>query len=149
MSMKMNLKIAVSFNKEVNALFGESVKVELVNYEDEFYIGVLSGYDLATGSLVLTNVKNSNNEKFTKIILQGNQWSQIFQTKPPFPMEELADKISKIFPTGQVSFRSESNTISILNGKIIVGDNGITHGSGPTADRVYSVYEQFMEDLEE
>ena len=144
MSM-MNLKINAAFNKEVNLLLNKYVKVEL-NDPDAYYIGELTGYDANTSSISLKDVTDANKMKFTKIILKGSSWSAIFQQEPPFPMEELSEQIAKIFPTGQVRFQSDSNTISILNGKIIVTENGI-QGSGPTAERVHRVFEEFLEGL--
>ena len=144
MSM-MNLKINAAFNKEVNSLLNKHVKVEL-NDPEVYYIGELTGYDANSGSLSLKDVTDANKMKFTKIILRGPSWSAIFQQEPPFPMEELSEQIAKIFPAGQVRFQADSNTISILNGKIIVSENGI-QGSGPTAERVHRVFEEFLEGL--
>jgi hypothetical protein len=51
-----------------------------------------------------------------------------------------------MFPKGQIKYQAESNTISILNGKIIVSENGV-EGSGPTAERVSRLFEQFIEEI--
>ena len=62
-------------------------------------------------------------------------------------MEALAERISKIFSKGHVNYIPEQNVISILNGKIIVDENGV-RGSGPSADRVKKIFDQFKMDLE-
>ena len=46
-----------------------------------------------------------------------------------------------------MNYIPEQNVISILNGKIIVDENGV-RGSGPSADRVKKIFEQFKMDLE-
>ena len=139
------LKINVNFNREMNGLAEKRVKVELSD-PDHYYIGELTGYDLNSGSIVLNNVVDQAKMKFSKIVVHGNIWTKIFQEEPPFPMEELRDRIEKMFPAGQIKYQHESNTISILNGKIIVSENGV-EGSGPTAERVNRIFEQFVEEL--
>lgn len=139
------LKINVNFNREMNGLAEKRVKVELED-PNHFYIGELTGFDLNSGSIILTDVTDEEKMKFSKIVLHGNLWSKIFQEEPPFPMEELGERIAKLFPSGQIKYQHESNTISILNGKIIVSENGV-EGSGPTAERVSRIFEQFVEEL--
>jgi small nuclear ribonucleoprotein (snRNP)-like protein len=140
------LKINVSFNREINALADKRVKVELADGPDHYYIGELVGYDLNSGTIILNNVVDEEQMKFSKIVVHGNLWTRVFQEEPPFPMEELGDRIAKMFPAGQIKFQPESNTISILNGKILVSENGV-EGSGPTAERVNRIFEQFLEEL--
>jgi hypothetical protein len=65
----------------------------------------------------------------------------------PFPMRALADRIATIFSKGHVQYKEEQNLISILNGKIVVDENGV-RGEGPSARRVKKIYEQFKMDLE-
>lgn len=144
--MSINLKINLNFNKEVNGLLDKLVRIELKE-PNKYYIGELSGFDVKTSALSIINAVDEKKNKFTKIIIHGDTWSKIFQMAPVFPMEELSEKIAKVFPTGQVKFQPDSNTISILNGKIIVDENGLQQGSGPTANRVYAIYEQFVQDI--
>ncbi|MBN2155061.1 MAG: Lsm family RNA-binding protein [Candidatus Lokiarchaeota archaeon] len=139
------LKINNNFNREMNALADKLVKVELDD-ADRYYIGKLVGFDLTTSAIVLTNATDELKMKYSKIIIHGNMWSKIFQEEPPFPMEELGERIAKMFPAGQIKYQQESNTISILNGKIIVSENGV-EGSGPTAERVNRIFEQFLEEI--
>ena len=56
----------------------------------------------------------------------------------PFPLKALSERIATIF-SGHVNFIEDQNIISILNGKIIVDENGV-RGSGPSADRVKKIY---------
>jgi hypothetical protein len=64
----------------------------------------------------------------------------------PFPMKALSERIGTIF-SGHVNYIEDQNIISILNGKIIVDENGV-RGTGPSADRVKKIYEQFILDIE-
>ncbi|MHA1340385.1 MAG: Lsm family RNA-binding protein [Promethearchaeota archaeon] len=143
--MSMDLKIKINYNREVNSMLNQEVRVELQD-SNSYYEGILTGFNLTNGSLTLSDAKNAKNEKFTKIVLHGNIWATIYTIAPSFPMKDLADSIAKNFPAGQVKFDPDTNTINILNGKIIVSEAGI-EGSGPTAARVKKMYDEFLEDL--
>ena len=65
----------------------------------------------------------------------------------PFPMKALASRIATIFSKGHVNYIEDQNIISILNGKIIVEEDEV-RGSGPSAERVKKIFEQFKMDLE-
>jgi len=143
--MSLDIKVKLNYNKEVNSMLDQMVRVELQDSKT-FYDGILTGFNLDNGSILLSNAKNNQNQKFSKIILHGNIWSAIYLTTPQFPMKDLADFISKNFPTGQVKYNQETNTIDILSGKIIVSEAGV-EGSGPTAARVTKMYEEFLESI--
>jgi small nuclear ribonucleoprotein (snRNP)-like protein len=139
------LNINRNFNKEINLMLDMQVRVVL-REKDRYFSGKLTGYDITSGTITLSNVVDHKGAKFTKIVLHGASWNLIFQTEKPFPMEELKDRIAQIFPTGQVKFDENSNTINILNGKIIVNENGV-QGNGPTAARVSKLFEEFMDGM--
>ena len=133
-----------SFNTELQGLIDKIVKVYL---EDEtFFVGQLKGIS-EDGNLILINVKNEKNKAFPKILIRNNFYNYVSVEEDPFPMQALADRIAKIFSKGHVDFKEDQNIISILNGKIIVDENGV-RGSGPSAERVKKIVEQFKMDLE-
>ncbi|MFX1494509.1 MAG: Lsm family RNA-binding protein, partial [Promethearchaeota archaeon] len=51
------------------------------------------------------------------------------------------------FSKGHVNYIEDQNVISILNGKILVDANGV-RGTGPSAERVKKIFEQFKLDIE-
>lgn len=133
-----------SFNTELQGLIDKIVKVYL---EDEtFFVGQLKGIS-EDGNLILINVKNEKNKAFPKILIRNNFYNYVSVEEDPFPMQALADRIAKIFSKGHVDFKEDQNIISILNGKIIVDENGV-RGSGPSAERVKKIVDQFKMDLE-
>jgi hypothetical protein len=81
--------------------------------------------------------------KYSKLFSMEHMVKNLHYTTS-IPYERLADKISKNFPAGQVKYDQDSNTIQILNGKIIVSEAGI-EGEGPTAARVKKMFDEFME----
>ena len=132
------------FNTEIQGLIDKVVKVYLE--EDKFFVGQLKGVaeDL---SLILNNAKNEKNKTFPKILIRNSFYNFVSVEEEPFPMQALADRIAKIFSKGHVDYKEDQNVISILNGKIIVDEEGV-RGSGPSAERVKTIFEQFKMDLE-
>ena len=132
------------FNTEIQGLIDKVVKVYLE--EDKFFVGQLKGVS-EDGNLILNNAKNEKNKTFPKILIRNTFYNFVSVEEEPFPMQALADRIGKIFSKGHVDFKEDQNVISILNGKIIVDEEGV-RGSGPSAERVKKIVEQFKLDLE-
>jgi small nuclear ribonucleoprotein (snRNP)-like protein len=114
--------------------------------KDKFFVGQLKGVS-DTQDLILINAKNEKNKEFPKLLIRGSFYNYVSVEEEPFPMQALADRIATIFSKGHVNYIEDQNIISILNGKIIVDENGV-RGSGPSADRVKKIYDQFKIDLE-
>jgi small nuclear ribonucleoprotein (snRNP)-like protein len=132
------------YNTELGTLIDKIVKVYIG--ENKFFVGLLKGVS-EDSNLILINVKNEKNKSFPKVLINKNYYNFITLEEEPFPMQALADRIATIFSKGHVDFKDEQNVISILNGKIIVDEDGV-RGSGPSAERVKKIYEQFKLDLE-
>lgn len=132
------------FNTEIQGLIDKVVKVYLE--EDKFFVGQLKGVS-EDGNLILINAKNEKNKAFPKILIRNSFYNYVSVEEEPFPMQALADRIAKIFSKGHVDYKEDQNVISILNGKIIVDEEGV-RGSGPSAERVKTIFEQFKMDLE-
>lgn len=132
------------YNSELGTLIDKIIKVYLDG--DKFIVGQLKGIS-EDSNLILTNAKNEKNKVFPKIVIRNSYYNYFTLEEEPFPMEALAERISKIFSKGHVNYIAEQNVISILNGKIVVNEDGV-RGEGPSADRVKKIYEQFIMDLE-
>jgi len=125
-------------------LIDKIVKVYLE--KDKFFVGLLRGVS-EDSNLILNNVKNEKGKTFPKILIRSSYYHFVTVEEEPFPMQALADRIATIFSKGHVNYIEDQNIISILNGKIIVDENGV-RGTGPSADRVKKIYDQFNLDLE-
>ena len=132
------------YNTELQSLIEKIVKVYCD--DEKFFVGQLKGVS-DDSNLILINAKNEKNKLFPKILIRSSFYNYVSVEEEPFPMEALAERISKIFSKGHVNFIPEQNVISILNGKIIVDEDGV-RGSGPSADRVKKIFDQFKMDLE-
>lgn len=132
------------YNTELGLLVDKIVKVYLD--DDKFFVGQLKGVS-EDSNLILINVKNEKKKTFPKILVKSSYYNYVSLEEEPFPLQALADRIAKIFSPGHVDLKEDQNIISILNGKIIVDEEGV-RGSGPSADRVRKIFEQFKMDLE-
>ncbi|MFX1358425.1 MAG: Lsm family RNA-binding protein [Promethearchaeota archaeon] len=132
------------YNTELGLLIDKIVKVYLD--QDKFFVGQLKGVS-EDSNLILVNAKNEKNKVFPKILIRSSYYNYVTVEEEPFPMKALADRIATIFSKGHVNYIEDQNIISILNGKIIVDEEGV-RGSGPSADRVKKIFEQFRMDLE-
>ena len=132
------------YNTELGLLIDKIVKVYLD--DDKFFVGQLKGIS-EDSNLILINVKNEKKKTFPKMLVKSSYYNYVSLEEEPFPMQALADRIAKIFSPGHVDLKEDQSVISILNGKIIVDEEGV-RGSGPSADRVRKIFEQFKMDLE-
>ncbi|MBD3197825.1 MAG: hypothetical protein GF317_22430 [Candidatus Lokiarchaeota archaeon] len=132
------------FNTESQKFIDKIVKVYID--DGKFFVGQLKGIS-QDSDVILNDAKNEKAKIFPQILINHSFYNYISVEEEPFPMESLAERISKIFSKGHVNYIDEQNVISVLNGKIIVDENGV-RGSGPSADRVRKIYEQFKMDLE-
>jgi len=132
------------YNSELGTFLDKIIKVYL--NEDKYIVGQLKGVS-EESNLILVNAKNEKNKIFPKIMIKSSYYNYITLEEEPFPMEALAERIAKIFSKGHVSLIPEQNVISILNGKIVVNEDGV-RGEGPSAERVKKIYDQFKMDLE-
>ena len=132
------------YNTELGLLLDKIVKVYLD--KDKFFVGQLKGVS-EDSNLILVNAKNEKNKDFPKLLIRSNYYHFVSVEEEPFPMQALADRIATIFSKGHVNYIEDQNIISILNGKIIVDENGV-RGTGPSADRVKKIFEQFKLDLD-
>jgi hypothetical protein len=57
-------------------------------------------------------------------------------------LKKLAERLSRVFPD-LVVLSDDVSSISIL-GRVMVTSNGLAEGSGPVADRVKEIFEDYM-----
>jgi hypothetical protein len=67
---------------------------------------------------------------------------QIFSSEKPFDLQALADRLERVFP--RMVKTSEGAGVIVVMDRIRVSEKGIMEGSGPAAERVQKVYEEFI-----
>jgi hypothetical protein len=93
-------------------------------------------------SLCIADSKDESGNLLHRVFLNGNVVAQISSAEKPFDLKSLATRLEKVFPT-MVKLYEDKGFIWVMD-KVKLTEKGIVEGSGPAADRVQKVYEQFM-----
>ena len=127
------------FYEEILQFVGKKVSVE-TTYEKN-YSGTLSAID----EKLNTVLENIEGQGILRIIINGTFLKEIKLLEKPFDLRGLADRLSRVFP-GLVKIRDDVNAIIVMD-KIKVTEHGVEEGTGLSADRVKSIYEEFMREF--
>jgi small nuclear ribonucleoprotein (snRNP)-like protein len=106
------------------------------------FTGTLIGINPDNFSLCLSEAKDEEGRIMHRIFLNGNDVTHIYTVEKPFDIKALAERLEKVFPT-MVRLYEDKGFIWVME-KVKVTEKGIVEGSGPAAERVQKVYEQFM-----
>ncbi len=131
------------FFTEVVTLVDSNVLV--ITTTGKKYSGSLVGINPDNLSLCLAEAKDEEGKAFHRICLNGGVVAEIMSVEKPFDLEALADRLEKVFPT-MVDLYGDKGFIWVMN-KVKVTEKGVVEGSGPAAERVRRVYEQFMSEI--
>ena len=127
------------FGEEMVQFLGKKVSVE--TSDQKIYNGTLTGIDEKL-DVVLDNLQSLG---ILKIILNGSFVKEIKLMEKPFDFKALSDRISRVFP-GLVKIREDVGAIIVMD-KIKVTQAGIEEGSGLGADRVKTIYDEFIREI--
>ena len=131
------------FFGEVSALLDKSVVVATV--DGKSYSGTLIGINPDTLSLCLADARDEKGRTIHRVFLNGSVVAQIFAVERPFDLKALAERLEKVFPT-LVRLYEDKGFIWVMD-KIKVTENGVVEGTGPAAERVQKVYDQFLSEI--
>jgi small nuclear ribonucleoprotein (snRNP)-like protein len=131
------------FFSEVAALVDKTVIA--LTTTGKTYSGTLIGVNPDNLSLVLAEAKDEEGKILHRVFLNGNVVAQILSVEKPFNLKALADRLEKVFPT-MVKLYEDKGFIWVMD-KVKVTEKGVVEGSGPAAERVQKVYEQFVSEI--
>ncbi len=131
------------FFTEVAVLMDKTVTVATTM--GKTFTGTLIGINPDNLSLCIAEAKDETGKVAHKVFLNGSMIAQILSTEKPFDLKALATRLEKVFPT-MVKLYDDKGFIWVMD-KVKLTDRGVTEGSGPAADRVQKVYEQFMSEV--
>lgn len=131
------------FFTEITGLVDKTVIV--LTTTGKTYNGTLLGVNPDTLSLVLAEAKDEGGKVLHRVFLNGNVVAQILSVEKPFDLKALADRLEKVFPT-MVKLYEDKGFIWVMD-KVKVTEKGVVEGSGPAAERVQKVYEQFLSEI--
>lgn len=125
---------------EVSALADKNVIV--VTTSARKFSGTLIGINPDTLSLCLSEAKDEEGKIIHRVFLNGNTVAQILTIEKPFDLRALSERLEKVFPT-MVRLYEDKGFIWVMD-KVKITEKGVVEGSGPAAERVQKVYDQFM-----
>ncbi len=128
------------FMEEIAAQLQRTITVVTSNGKN--YTGTLSGIDSHTLNVCLTNAKDDSGKILDKLFLNGESIVQIFSTEKPFNLQALAERLERVFP--RMIKVNEGAGIIVVMERIRVSEKGILEGTGPAAERVQKVYDEFI-----
>jgi len=134
------------FNKELADLKDKYINV--VSTTGKIFNGLLKAWNPETFDLCLTNVQEGKNSYF-KVFIRGATVAEILVTEQPFDLHALATELRERLNLLEADVRvfDDARLIQVLN-KVKVTEKGV-EGTGPVADRVRAVFNQFMEKMQE
>lgn len=131
------------FFGEIASLLDRTVSVATAN--DKEYTGTLIGINPDTLSLCLSEAKDEKGKELHRVFLNGSVVTQIAAVEKPFNLKALAERLEKVFPT-LVKLYEDKGFIWVME-KIKVTEKGVIEGTGPAAERVQKVYDQFLSEM--
>jgi small nuclear ribonucleoprotein (snRNP)-like protein len=131
------------FFTEVSALADKNVIVSTTT--EKTFSGTLIGINPDTLSLCLADAKDQEGKALHRVFLNGSIVAQILSIEKPFNIKALADRLEKVFPT-MVRLYEDKGFIWVMD-KVKVTEKGVAEGTGPAAERVQKVYEQFISEI--
>jgi len=137
------IKVSVAQRKfftEVVALIDKNVVVATTT--GKTFTGTLVGIIPDSLSLCVAEAKDDKGKVSHRVFLNGNVVAQISSTEKPFDLRSLASRLEKVFPT-MVKLYEDKGFIWIMD-KVKLTEKGVMEGSGPAAERVQRVYDQFI-----
>lgn len=134
------------FFAEVGALLDKSVMV--VTMDGKSYTGTLVGINPDTLSLCLAEARDEKGRVMHRVFLNGSVVAQIFAVEKPFDLKALAERLEKVFKAGSVRLYEDKGFIWVLD-RIKVTEEGVVEGTGPLAEHVQKVYDQFFSEYEQ
>ena len=128
------------FLGEIAMLLDKSVMV--ITTDNKIYTGSVVGLHPETLNLCLADATDEKGQNLNRIFLNGNVVAQILTVEKPFNLKALADRLEKVFPN-MVRLYADNGFIWVMD-KIKVTEVGVVEGTGPIAERVINVYNQFI-----
>ena len=131
------------FFNEVATLLDKKITVATINGKS--YNGTLIGINPDNMNLCLSEAKDEKGQTLHRVVINGNVVAKIFAVEKPFDLKALAKRLEKVFPT-MVRLYEDKGFIWVME-KIKITEKGIAEGTGPAAERVQKVYEQFLSEM--
>ncbi len=136
----MSLISRSRFAEEATSLLNKTVTV--ITIDGKKYTGVLTGLDPDRLNLSLRDARDEKGSVMYRLIINGSIIAQVYTSEKPLNLRNLAERLERVFPR-LVKLYEDQGVIVVMD-KIRVTEKGVIEGSGPAAERVQKIYEEFI-----
>jgi len=127
---------------EVSSLVDKTVSVVMV--DGKTYTGTLVGIDPGSLSLCISDARGPDGQIIPKIVISGSRVAEILFVEKAFDLKGLAERLERVFPK-MVKLYEKEGFIWVMD-RIKVTQDGVVEGTGPAAERVQRIYQQFVQE---
>jgi len=131
------------FFTETAALEGSKVIVTTLN--GKIFTGTLIGINPDNMSLILGDAKERSGETAGRLLLIGSTIAQISASGKFFDLNELAQRLEKVFPRMVKTY--ESQGFIMVMDKVKVSRSGVEGDNTTALTRVKSIYDRYMSEI--
>ena len=130
------------FGEEFALMLDKLIKVSTSSGQS--FEGKLTAYSPSDYGLWLLEAQDKEGILHPKIFISGGIVSTIELLEKGLDLEKLADRINRLFPN-MVKYVKQANTVVVMD-RIRVTADGVVDGTGPAAEKVQKIYEEFVSD---
>jgi len=128
------------FSDELSALLGKTVKVKLLSGAS--FEGKVTAYNPSDYSMWLAEARDNEGEFYEKILISGKSIDYLVILEAGPDLAKLAERLNRSFPN-MVRYIREADVILVMD-RIRVTRDGVVEGTGPAAERVRKIYEEWI-----
>jgi small nuclear ribonucleoprotein (snRNP)-like protein len=136
----MSLISRSRFAEDATSLLNKTVTV--ITIDGKKYTGILTGLDPERLNLSLRDARDEKGTVMYRLIINGSIVAQVYTSERPLNLKNLAERLERVFPR-LVKLYEDQGVIVVMD-KIRVTEKGVIEGSGPAAERVQKIYEEFI-----
>jgi len=127
------------FSDELSSLLGRKVRVSLSSGAS--FEGTVIAFNPSDYSLWLGEARRDG-ELYDKVFVSGKSIEYLMVLEAGPDLSKLAERLNRVFPN-MVRYVKEADVILVMD-RIRVTKDGVVEGSGPAAERVKKIYEEWI-----
>lgn len=132
--------ISKRFSDELSALAGRRVRVVLSSGAS--FEGTVVALNPSDYSLWLSEAREKDGEVYDRVFISGRSIECLFVLEAGPDLSKLAERLNRVFPN-MVRYIKEADVILVMD-RIRVTRDGVVEGTGPAAERVKKIYEEWL-----
>lgn len=136
----MSMQLSRRFYSEIGSLIGREVEVRLAG--GRTYLGKLVAVNPDNLTMVIEGVVDEKGNKYSIIMVSGRIITEVILREKVFDLRGLAERLEKYFPR-MVKYNEEAGIILVAE-RVKVNETGVIEGSGPIAERVREIYDEYV-----